>query len=384
MYQNWREMDSRAAITSSNCYPPVFGTATFWDTRSLEVYPTRSSVSPYAPITHQYPTYEHQYLSQNDPWSAFSSATNYNSDVPNFKQNPAPYYQDFSEQTIPFRPTNSMPRGTERIYEILEEARRELMASNATDQGYRQSATSRFVGKQEAFDMESPEGRMRFDGTLPDDVSSTKAKKKANKTEKGQQTPTAVNTKTIEKYNDLLSTPLPDDFNLDTKQLCDAVLKEMVIHEISQGILARRVINRSQGTLSAILNKPKPWSFIGAAGRQTFVRLYNWINLPEKKRLEIVNKNTVWDVPEEKNEKKCDKRKRKSTDEPSTTKRARIEFTNVQRQVLEAIYEKTDRPTADVIQMIAEKLDLDETTVSNYFQNTRTRNKAKADIEKGH
>ncbi|CAO4366746.1 unnamed protein product [Caenorhabditis nigoni] len=381
MYQNWREMDSRAAMMSSNCYPPDFGTATFWDTGSLEVYPTRSSVSPYAPIAHQYPTYEHQYLNNNDPWTAFSSTTNYNSDVPNFKQNPAPYYQDSSEPSIPFRPTNSMPRGTERIYDILEEARRELMVSNATvDQGYKQSG---FVREQEASEMVTPEGRMIFDGTLPDDVPSTKAKKKGNKTEKAQQTRSAVDTKTIEKYNDLLKKPLPDDFILDTKQLCDAILKEMEIHEISQGILGRRVINRSQGTLSAILNKPKPWSFIGAAGRQTFVRLYNWINLPEKKRLEIVNKNTVWDAPEEK-EKKCDKRKRKSTDESSTTKRARTEFTNVQRQVLEAIYEKTDRPTADIIQMIAEKLNLDETTVSNYFQNTRTRNKAKADIEKGH
>ncbi|ULU07997.1 hypothetical protein L3Y34_019217 [Caenorhabditis briggsae] len=141
--------------------------------------------------------------------------------------------------------------------------------------------------------------------------------------------------------------------------------------------LQKRVVNRSQGTLSVILNKPEPWSFIGP-GRQAFVRLYNWINLPEKKRLEIVDKNTIWDVPEKK-ENKCDNRKRKSTDEPSTTKRARTEFTNVQRQVLEALYEQTDRPTADEIQTIAEKLDLDETTVSNYFQNTRTRNKAKAD-----
>ncbi|ULU07998.1 hypothetical protein L3Y34_019217 [Caenorhabditis briggsae] len=188
--------------------------------------------------------------------------------------------------------------------------------------------------------MGSPGSETRFVGTLPDDVSSTKAKKKGNKTEKVQQTPSAVDTRTIEKY---------------------------------QG----RVVNRSQGTLSVILNKPEPWSFIGP-GRQAFVRLYNWINLPEKKRLEIVDKNTIWDVPEKK-ENKCDNRKRKSTDEPSTTKRARTEFTNVQRQVLEALYEQTDRPTADEIQTIAEKLDLDETTVSNYFQNTRTRNKAKAD-----
>ncbi|ULU08001.1 hypothetical protein L3Y34_019218 [Caenorhabditis briggsae] len=80
MYQNWREKDSEALMTSSSRYPPDF-----------EVSPTRNSVSPYAPIIHQYSTYEHQYLSQNDSWTAFSSATNYNSDVPNFKQNPAPY-----------------------------------------------------------------------------------------------------------------------------------------------------------------------------------------------------------------------------------------------------------------------------------------------------
>ncbi|CAP36725.2 Protein CBG19488 [Caenorhabditis briggsae] len=171
-------------------------------------------------------------------------------------------------------------------------------------------------------------------------------------------------------YEGLLAAPLANDTALDTKILCDSILQEMKTRYISQSIFATRVANRSQGTLSELLRKPKPWDSL-KSGRGTYVRFFNWYQLPENQRMEIVDKKINWPVPEKKEV--AGRRATEAATGVPAKKKPRTEFHPVQRSALQTIFEENPKPSADVMAHIARNLKLDIGAVENFFQNTRKR-----------
>lgn len=75
-----------------------------------------------------------------------------------------------------------------------------------------------------------------------------------------------------------------DDVELDTKALAVQLTSELKRYQIPQAVFAKKVLHRSQGTLSDILRKPKPWSEL-KGGREIFKRMKQWLDLPEVKRI---------------------------------------------------------------------------------------------------
>ena len=71
---------------------------------------------------------------------------------------------------------------------------------------------------------------------------------------------------------------------LNTKELAQKVSSELKRYSIPQAVFAQRVLCRSQGTLSDLLRNPKPWSKL-KSGRETFRRMYKWIQEPESQRM---------------------------------------------------------------------------------------------------
>lgn len=63
---------------------------------------------------------------------------------------------------------------------------------------------------------------------------------------------------------------------------------ELKQHSIPQAIFAERILCRSQGTLSDLLRNPKPWNRL-KSGRETFRRMYNWLQQPLHMRLSILD-----------------------------------------------------------------------------------------------
>ncbi|UMM19930.1 hypothetical protein L5515_015336 [Caenorhabditis briggsae] len=172
----------------------------------------------------------------------------------------------------------------------------------------------------------------------------------------------------FEYYEGLLAAPLADGAVLDTKILCDSILQELAIKKIPQAIFAKRVANRCQGTLSELLRKPKPWDCV-KTGRGIYVRLYNWYQLPEDQRMEIVDKKINIAVPEKK---PVDGKGIRTTEAPAQ-KKPRTVFLPVQKSALQTIFEENPKPSADVMAHIAQTLELDNDSVANFFQNTRKR-----------
>ncbi|EPB68680.1 CUT domain protein [Ancylostoma ceylanicum] len=225
--------------------------------------------------------------------------------------------------------------------------------------------------------------------------------------------------------NDPLNAEIDDDIYIDTKELCKRIAYELKQHSIPQAIFAERILCRSQGTLSDLLRNPKPWNKL-KSGRETFRRMFNWVQQPLAMRLGILDmyKQEGDDqslgmgkppagcglsppTPAQ-NVRHSSRRSLGDPDQPSN-KRPRLVFTDIQKRTLQqkqqphnwlvhliyvvksvvmlfrkkclsvsarkAIFKETQRPSREMQQTIAEHLRLDLSTVANFFMNARRRSR---------
>ncbi|KAL8175588.1 UNVERIFIED_CONTAM: hypothetical protein K2H54_000227 [Gekko kuhli] len=71
---------------------------------------------------------------------------------------------------------------------------------------------------------------------------------------------------------------------INTREVAQRITTELKRYSIPQAIFAQRVLCRSQGTLSDLLRNPKPWSKL-KSGRETFRRMWKWLQEPEFQRM---------------------------------------------------------------------------------------------------
>lgn len=172
--------------------------------------------------------------------------------------------------------------------------------------------------------------------------------------------------------------------NVDTKDVAERVIRDLKKYCIPQAVFAQVVLGRTQGTLSDLLRKPKPWSKL-KSGRETFSRMYHWLQIPEQTRiLGLKNAADALDAGQLRHKRKSSAEAFDSTqqtkEEPDETcltssqpKKSRNVFTPLQRDTLTAIFKETKRPTKLMQKMIAEQLGLKLSTVANFFMNARRR-----------
>jgi len=82
---------------------------------------------------------------------------------------------------------------------------------------------------------------------------------------------------------------MADDEEVDTYDVAKRVSSELQRFNIPQALFAHTVISRSQGTLSELLRNPKPWSKM-KTGRETYLRMLQWLREPESERLAILRR----------------------------------------------------------------------------------------------
>lgn len=82
----------------------------------------------------------------------------------------------------------------------------------------------------------------------------------------------------------LTTASISDAEEINTKDLAQRISAELKRYSIPQAIFAQRVLCRSQGTLSDLLRNPKPWSKL-KSGRETFRRMWKWLQEPEFQRM---------------------------------------------------------------------------------------------------
>ncbi|RNA23092.1 homeobox onecut [Brachionus plicatilis] len=206
---------------------------------------------------------------------------------------------------------------------------------------------------------------------------------------------------------------------INTKELAHKISSELKRYSIPQAVFAQRVLCRSQGTLSDLLRNPKPWSKL-KSGRETFRRMYKWLQEPESQRMNalrqaaaVKRKDEDDDEDEDADEEAVDDDDDDESEEeeesvkqsrmmqinqiiidhqmqnqnqqiqqqpaaqPSQAghhaKKPRLVFTDIQRRTLQAIFKETKRPSKEMQVTIAQQLGLEVATVSNFFMNARRR-----------
>ncbi|XP_067126952.1 hepatocyte nuclear factor 6-like isoform X2 [Centruroides vittatus] len=165
--------------------------------------------------------------------------------------------------------------------------------------------------------------------------------------------------------------PTADDVEeINTKELAQRISAELKRYSIPQAIFAQRVLCRSQGTLSDLLRNPKPWSKL-KSGRETFRRMYKWLEEPEFQRMSALRLAACKRKEEQHQQLKS----------PNTPKKPRLVFTDLQRRTLQAIFKETKRPSKEMQITISQQLGLELSTVGNFFMNARRRSQDKWEDE---
>lgn len=155
---------------------------------------------------------------------------------------------------------------------------------------------------------------------------------------------------------------------INTKQLAQQISAELKRYSIPQSVFAQKVLCRSQGTLSDLLRNPKPWSKL-KSGRDTFRRMWKWLQEPEASRITTLRLACVDSLEKIKE----DGFQKTPIPEVVKPKKPRLVFTDLQRRTLQAIFRETERPSKQMQVTIARQLDLEPSSVVNFFMNARRR-----------
>ncbi|NXL66291.1 ONEC2 protein, partial [Chordeiles acutipennis] len=161
---------------------------------------------------------------------------------------------------------------------------------------------------------------------------------------------------------------------INTKEVAQRITAELKRYSIPQAIFAQRILCRSQGTLSDLLRNPKPWSKL-KSGRETFRRMWKWLQEPEFQRMSALRLAAPINGPVLSFERLACKRKEQEQqkDRSLQPKKQRLVFTDLQRRTLIAIFKENKRPSKEMQMTISQQLGLELNTVSNFFMNARRR-----------
>jgi len=160
------------------------------------------------------------------------------------------------------------------------------------------------------------------------------------------------------------------------------------------------VLGLSQGSVSELLSKPKPWHMLSIKGREPFIRMQLWLNEPQS-----VDKLQL--LKNERRDAGANKRKRplggsgggsgldsgsdrsspadlgetyyaSSVDSPGSAKKQRPLISEEQRVGLKVAFSLEPYPVPAVVEFLAQDLGLESRTVNNWFHNHRMRQKTEA------
>ncbi|XP_028966753.1 homeobox protein cut-like 1 [Galendromus occidentalis] len=175
--------------------------------------------------------------------------------------------------------------------------------------------------------------------------------------------------------------------DLDTQVITARIKETLMAHNIGQKIFGEAVLGLSQGSVSELLSKPKPWHMLSIKGREPFIRMQLWLSDP----------HNVDKLQALKNERREDlrlfaanKRRRglevdfprmelagfpfPSPNSPfPAAKKPRVLFSDEQKEALRLAFSMDPYPNQATIEFLANELNLSVRTITNWFHNHRMR-----------
>ncbi|XP_034952259.1 homeobox protein cut isoform X3 [Chelonus insularis] len=176
--------------------------------------------------------------------------------------------------------------------------------------------------------------------------------------------------------------------DLDTQTITTKIKEALLANNIGQKIFGEAVLGLSQGSVSELLSKPKPWHMLSIKGREPFIRMQLWLS-------DAHNVDRLQALKNERRE--ANKRRRSSgpghdnssdtssndTAEfyhaaspgpgPPSAKKQRVLFSEEQKEALRLAFALDPYPNVATIEFLAGELALSSRTITNWFHNHRMR-----------
>lgn len=174
--------------------------------------------------------------------------------------------------------------------------------------------------------------------------------------------------------------------DLDTQSITTKIKEALLANNIGQKIFGEAVLGLSQGSVSELLSKPKPWHMLSIKGREPFIRMQLWLS----------DSNNIDKLQALKSERReLNKRRRGSGQQdnssdtssndtsefyhsagsPPSAKKHRVLFSEEQKEALRIAFALDPYPSLATIEFLANELSLVSRTITNWFHNHRMRMK---------
>ncbi|KAJ7994090.1 hypothetical protein DPEC_G00262320 [Dallia pectoralis] len=173
---------------------------------------------------------------------------------------------------------------------------------------------------------------------------------------------------------------------LDTYSITKKVKEVLTDNNLGQRLFGESILGLTQGSVSDLLSRPKPWHKLSLKGREPFVRMQLWLNdahnvdkLRDMKKMEkkaylkrrygLLSTGSDSDSPGARSE--CVSPALASIDlcPYSQVKKARVVLGAEEKEALRKAYLLEPYPSQHTIEMLASQLNLKTNTVINWFHN---------------
>ncbi|XP_069557686.1 homeobox protein cut-like 2 isoform X2 [Brachyistius frenatus] len=177
---------------------------------------------------------------------------------------------------------------------------------------------------------------------------------------------------------------------LDTYAITKKVKEVLTDNNLGQRLFGETILGLTQGSVSDLLSRPKPWHKLSLKGREPFVRMQLWLNDPHnvdklramkkmekkaylKRRYGLLSTGSDSDSPSTRSE--CVSPALASLDlcPYSQVKKPRVVLGAEEKEALRKAYLLEPYPSQNTIEMLASQLNLKTNTVINWFHNYRSR-----------
>merc|ERR1719367_1226876 len=181
----------------------------------------------------------------------------------------------------------------------------------------------------------------------------------------------------------------------DTTHITNKVKEMLLANNVGQKLFGEAVLGLSQGSVSELLSKPKPWHMLSIKGREPFIRMQLWLNDPQN-----IEKLQMLKNERRESSSASGKRKRlaggsgvdsnsdrsspadpsdiyaSSADSPgsvSAAKKQRVLFSDEQKEALKIAFALDPYPSTASMDFLSTELNLESRSISNWFHNHRMR-----------
>uniref|UniRef100_A0A8C1IBH1 Homeobox protein cut-like n=1 Tax=Cyprinus carpio TaxID=7962 RepID=A0A8C1IBH1_CYPCA len=191
---------------------------------------------------------------------------------------------------------------------------------------------------------------------------------------------------------------------LDTYAITKKVKEVLTDNNLGQRLFGESILGLTQGSVSDLLARPKPWHKLSLKGREPFVRMQLWLNDPrnveklmDMKRMEkkaymkrrhssigeshsLETTLSGSDLTQGASPQNLSQQQQQQHQQPQL-KKPRVVLAPEEKEALKRAYQQRPYPSPKTIEELASQLNLKTSTVINWFHNYRSRIRRELFIE---